>query len=93
MISQAEQAAFDATVNQWSAAGHALAEAERKYAEAYGEALAKAEGSTEGKRAAHAAALSAPVAETRDRARINEQAARYRVAFLIAAVGRRQPPV
>jgi hypothetical protein len=80
--------AFEFAIIDWKKSATGLAAAEGEYARAYGEALAKADGKTESIRAGQAELATAEPRARRDLARIDEQAARWRVQYQMSLVGR-----
>ncbi len=79
---------FEVLVIDWRTMAIGLAAIEQKYAQAYGKALAVAEGKTAEVREAAAVASVSNLRIERDRARIDEQSARWAVQYHLARAGR-----
>lgn len=92
MITEKEQQEFEGALKQWSDLALALALAESDYAAVYAKALISSPQSNDAKRQADAEQATTSTRHSRDRARVHEQAARWRVQWHLAAIGRRQPP-
>jgi len=79
---------FEAAIETWKAAAVALAEAEGEYARAYAQAIATSQGRNEAARQSEAELATKVQRDQRDRARIEEQAAKWAVQYALARAGR-----
>lgn len=92
MITEKEQQEFEGALAQWSEHALALATVEKDYAAVYAKALIGSTQTNDARRQADAEQATTVSREQRDSARVHEQAARWRVQWHLAAIGRRQPP-